>query len=138
VVYFCNAMESLFYRYGFPDLGRVLANAVQWTLNETPVLEVDAPDYVEATLMVQPGRKLVHLVVFAVGKPVNTGWRHIGRNLIPATNVTVRIALAGGESVREVRLATSETALPLRGTKDTAEVVVPRVNDHEIVIFELN
>jgi hypothetical protein len=138
VVYFCNAMESLFYRYGFPDLGRVLANAVQWTLAEAPVLEVDAPDYVEATLMVQPGRKLVHLVVFAVGKPVNTGWRHIGRNLIPAINVTVRIALADGESVREVRLASSESPLPLQGTNGTAEVVVPRVADHEIVIFELN
>ncbi|MDB5902488.1 MAG: hypothetical protein JWM26_1366, partial [Betaproteobacteria bacterium] len=138
VVYFCNAMESLFYRYGFPDLGRVLANAVQWTLAEAPVLEVDAPDYVEATLMVQPGRKLVHLVVFAVGKPVNTGWRHIGRNLIPATNVTVRIALADGESVREVRLASSESPLPLQGTNGSAEVVVPRVADHEIVIFELN
>jgi hypothetical protein len=138
VVYFCNAMESLFYRYGFPDLGRVLANAVQWTLAEAPVLQVDAPDYVEATLMVQPGRKLVHLVVFAVGKPVNTGWRHIGRNLIPATDVTVRIALADGESVREVRLASSESPLPLQGTNGSAEVVVPRVADHEIVIFELN
>jgi hypothetical protein len=138
VVYFCNQMESLFYHYGFPDLGRVLANAVQWTLNEAPVLEVEAPDYVEATLMVQPGRKLVHLVVFPLGKPVNTGWRHIGRNLIPAANVTVRIALGDGESVREVRLAGTGSALPLQGMNGTAEVVVPRVSDHEIVIFEMN
>ncbi|MDB5863078.1 MAG: hypothetical protein JWO70_884 [Betaproteobacteria bacterium] len=138
VVYFCNQMESLFYHYGFPDLGRVLANAVQWTLNEAPVLEVDAPDYVEATLMVQPGRKLVHLVVFALGKPVNTGWRHIGRNLIPAANVTVRIALGDGESVREVRLAGTGSTLPFQGTNGIAEVVVPRVSDHEIVIFEMH
>jgi hypothetical protein len=138
VVYFCNAMESLFYHYGFPDLGRVLSNAVGWTLDEPPAVEVDAPDFVEATLMVQPHRKLVHLVVFPVGKPVNTGWRQIGRNLIPVTNLKVKLALRDGESVREVRLATTGAILPLQGTNGTAEVVVPRVDDHEIVIFELS
>jgi hypothetical protein len=131
-------MESLFYHYGFPDLGRVLSNAVGWTLDEPPAIEVDAPDFVEATLMVQPHRKLVHLVVFPVGKPVNTGWRQIGRNLIPVTNLKVKLALLDGESVREVRLATTGAILPLQGTNGTAEVVVPRVDDHEIVIFELS
>jgi type 1 glutamine amidotransferase len=138
VVYFCNPMESLFYRYGFPDLGRVLANAVRWTLAEAPAVQVEAPDYVEATLMVQPGRKLVHLVVFPVDKPVNTGWRHIGRNLIPARNVRVKLSLADGESVREVRLATTEAVLPLQGTNGAAEVIVPQVDDHEIVVFEMS
>jgi type 1 glutamine amidotransferase len=138
VVYFCNQMESLFYHYGFPDLGRVLANGVAWALGEPPTIEVEAPDYVEATLMAQPGRNLVHLVVFPVGKPVNTGWRHIGVNLVPATNIVVKLALRDGESVREVRLASSEETLPLQGTNGFAEVVVPRVADHEIVVFEMN
>ena len=111
VVYFCNQMELLFYRYGFPDLGRVLANAVRWTLNEPASIEVDAPDFVEATLMVQPRRKLVHLVNFPVGKPVNTGWRQIGRNLVPVRDIAVTIALRDGERVREARLATTEQVL---------------------------
>jgi hypothetical protein len=138
VVYFCNQMESLFYHYGFPDLGRVLANAVGWALGEAPAIEVDAPDYVEATLMAQPRRKLVHLVVFPVDKPVNTGWRHPGRNLVPVANVAVRLALRDGESVREVRLASSGRTLPLQGTNGVAEVIVPHLADHEIVIFELS
>src|SRR4051794_15353577 len=56
VVYFCNQAEALFYRYGFPDLGRILANAARWAANAAPPIEVDAPDFVEATLMTQPGR----------------------------------------------------------------------------------
>jgi hypothetical protein len=40
--------------------------------------------------------------------------------------------------VREVRLATSETKLPVQGSNGVVEVVVPRVADHEIVIFELS
>ncbi len=138
VVYFCNQMESLFYHYGFPDLGRVLANSVRWALHEPSALEVDAPDFVEATLMAQPHRLLVHLVVFPVGKPVNTGWRQIGRTLVPVSDVAVRVALRAGVSVREVRLASSEATLPLRRLDGYAEVIVPRVADHEIVVFELN
>ena len=138
VVYFCNQMESLFYHYGFPDLGRVLANAVGWALGEPPAIEVDAPDYVEATLMVQPRRKLVHLVVFPVDKPVNTGWRHPGRNLVAVANVAVRLALRDGESVREVRLASSGRTLPVQGTNGVAEIVVPHLADHEIVVFALS
>ena len=136
-VYFANAMESLFYHYGFPDLGRVMANAVSWTLNEPPVVEIDAPDYVDVTLMQQPGRKLVHLVNLPVGKSVNTGWRQIGGNLVPVTGITVKLALREGERVRAARLASNETTLSLHANEKFAEVVVPHLADHEIVVFEM-
>ena len=137
VVYLCNQSEALFYRYGFPDLGRVLANAVRWTLNEPARIEVDAPDFVEATLMTQPDRKLVHLVNFPIGKPVNTGWRHIGRNIVPVSDIAVRLALGPGERVREARLATSGEPIPVQTRGAIAHVTVPRLLDHEIVVFEM-
>ncbi|MGE5522181.1 MAG: beta-galactosidase trimerization domain-containing protein [Rhodospirillaceae bacterium] len=138
VVYFCNQPELLFYRYGFPDLGRVLANAVRWALGEAAVIDVDAPDFVEATLMTQPGRRMVHLVNFPVSKPLNTGWRHMGRTLVPLADIRVSLALAAGETVREARLATTEQPLAVRQDTGTATVIVPRLLDHEIVIFELS
>jgi type 1 glutamine amidotransferase len=137
VVYFCNEIEKLFYTYAFPDLGRVLANAVRWAANAPPAVEVDAPDYVEATLMGQPGRRLVHLINFPLAKPVNTGWRQIGRNLVPVEKIAVRLRLERNEAVREARLATTEQVLPLRAHGPVVEVVVPRLDDHEIVIFDL-
>jgi hypothetical protein len=137
VVYFCNQPELLFYRYGFPDLGRVLANAVRCVLPEKPVIEVHAPDFVEATLMVQAKRRMVHLVNFPVGKPLNTGWRQIGRTLVPVPDIAVKLALGPGERVRAARLATTEATLPVQHHPDSATVVVPRLDDHEIVIFEL-
>jgi hypothetical protein len=137
VVYFCNQPEALFYRYGFPDWGRVLANAARWTANEAAPVEVDAPDFVEATLMTQPGRRLVHLVNFPVGKPVNSGWRHIGRNLVPVSDIAVRLTRRSGELVREARLATSGAVLAVEYSDGAAHVVVPRLVDHEIVVFEM-
>ena len=121
---------------GFPDLGRILANAVRHGLGDAHVLEVDAPDFVDVTLQAQAGRKLVHLINFPLAKPLSTGWRHPGRTLVPLRDIAVRYRPAAGESVREVRLASNEEKLQLTLRDGWAEVSVPRLYDHEIVIFE--
>jgi hypothetical protein len=36
-ILFCNQMDSLFYRYGFKDLGKLLANAVMIGLGEKEI-----------------------------------------------------------------------------------------------------
>jgi len=87
--------------------------------------------------MRQPGRSLVHLVNLPVGKPVNSGWRHIGRNLVPVSGITVRLRLESGTRLREARLAGSEAPLAAETVDGYARVVVPQLIDHEIVIFEL-
>ena len=136
-VYFANPMDALFYRYGFPDLGRVLANAVRHALGDALDLEVDAPDFVDIAWRVQPRRRLVHLINFPVAKQLNTGWRHAGRTLVPVHDIALRIKLAPGERVREVRVASSESPLAVAQAGAWTCVTVPRLDDHEIVIFEL-
>jgi hypothetical protein len=136
VVYFANTTEALYYRYGFPDLGRVLANAVRWAMDGPMALEVDAPDYVDVTHMCQPGRVLVHLINLPLDKPVNTGWRHPGRNLVPVHGITVRLRLERDRPrVRSTTLATSGATSPAEIRGDVCVVTVPELTDHEIVIF---
>jgi hypothetical protein len=136
IVYFANQMEGLFHHYGFADLGRVLANAVRYVQGGPGELEVDAPDFVDVTLMGQMGRWLVHLVNLPVGKPLNTGWRHPGRNLIDVNDIKVRLRPRAGKQVREVRLATTEQVLTHIVNDGWVAVTVPHLADHEIVIFE--
>ena len=136
-VYVANTMEGLYYHYGFPDLGRVLANAVRWALGDPMALEVDAPDYVDVTHMGQPGRALVHLINLPLEKPLNTGWRHPGRNLVEVRDIVVRLRPAAGQHVKSARLASSETLLPLSMIGGAVKVTIPKLADHEIVIFEL-
>ena len=63
----------------FPDLGRVLANAVRYALaNAHAGVEVDAPEFVDVDAHGAARRRLVHLINFPVAKHVNTGWRHAG------------------------------------------------------------
>jgi hypothetical protein len=137
VVYFANTMEGLYYHYGFPDLGRVLANAVRCALGEPLTLEVEAPDYVDVTHMGQSGRALVHLINLPLDKPLNTGWRHPGRNLVEVRDIVVRLRLAAGQQVKSARLASGETPLPISMIDGAFKVTVPKLADHEIVIFEL-
>jgi len=136
-VYFANAMDALFYRYGFPDLGRVLANAVRYGLGDAQDFEIDAPDFVDVSLRVQAGRKLVHLINFPVGKQLNTGWRHAGRTIVPVHDIALRVKLAAGERVCGVRVATTESPLAFTEDNGWTHVTVPVLDDHEIVIFEL-
>ena len=136
-VYFANMMDALFYRYGFRDLGVVLANAVRYALGRAPSLEVEAPDYVDVTLMAQTGRRLVHLINLPLDKPVNSGWRHPGRNLVPVSNIVVRLRAETGQAVARAKLGSTDAKLELRKQDDYFEVSVPLLEDHEIIVFEL-
>ena len=136
-MYFANAMDALFYRYGFPDLGRVLANSILHALGDAHDIELDAPEFVDVSLRVQAKRRLVHLINFPVGKHLNTGWRHAGRTLMPLTNLALSIKLGAGESVREVRIATSEQLIPHVQDGRRVSVTVPALADHEIVVEDV-
>ena len=137
VVYFCNQMDSLFYHYGFKDLGVILANAVTCALGGEPRLVVEAPDYVDVSSMAQPQRRLVHLINMPVDKPVSTGWRHPGRNLVPVRDIGIKLRLEPQQKIKAVRLATNETAVPFEQRGAWLQVSVPVLADHEIVAFEL-
>jgi hypothetical protein len=135
-ILFCNQMDMLFYRYGFPDLGKLLANAVFIGLGENCNLEVKASDFVEVTSMTQANRTMIHLINFPVSKSVNSGWRHPGGNLIPQENITIKIKPPLNRKIKEVRLASSELRIQYQHQDDWVEVLVPLLQDHEIVIFD--
>ena len=71
-------------------------------------------------------------------KPLNTGWRHPGRNLVEVRSIVVRLRPPAGQRVSSARLATSEMPLSLVMRNGACEVTVPKLADHEIVIFELS
>lgn len=135
-ILFCNQMDALFYRYGFPDLGKLLANAVLIGLGKRRNLEVQASDFVDVTSMEQESRRLIHLINFPVSKSVNSGWRHPGGNLIPQENISIRVMEPAGKKIKEVRLASNESCIEYQTNSNWIEVVVPVLHDHEIVIFE--
>jgi hypothetical protein len=135
-IWFTNQMDALFYHYGFPDLGKMLANAILMGLGESANIRVKASNFVDVTSMAQYQRRLIHLINLPVGKSLSTGWRHPGGNLITQNNLSVSIKLEDHQTLREVRLASHELTIPFEHHNGWYEVVVPHLKDHEIVIFE--
>ena len=88
--------------------------------------------------MRQEKRRLVHLINLPVDKPLNTGWRHPGRNLVPVPDIEVKLRLDRGERIREVRAATNEERLDCVAAADWVHVRVPHLSDHEIIVFEID
>jgi len=86
--------------------------------------------------MTQANRRMIHLINFPVSKSVNSGWRHPGGNLIPQENIPIKIKPPANRKIKEVRLASSELKILHQKQGDWIEVLVPVLQDHEIVIFE--
>lgn len=137
MIYIANTMDALFYRYGFSDLGLVLANAVRLGLGEALNLEVEAPEFVDISFMRQPQRYLLHLINFPVDKPLSTGVRNVGRRIVPVTSITVRLRLAPGEAVRSVHSLAQGAPLAFTAVDEVVQVTAPTLNDHEVLVFEL-
>lgn len=131
--------------FGFP-LGRsyfrqgywVYRNAFHKVLRDlvpTPLVESNAPLSAEITLTRQPGpRYLVHIVNFS---PLRRAPHHpeFHEDPIPLTDVAVSLGLPlEGARARAVVLDRPlETRSSRRGG---VEVVVPRINIHEVIVFE--
>jgi len=56
---------------------------------------------------------------------------------VPLRDIPVRVKLAAGERVREVRVASSEMVIACVKEGEWACVTAPALEDHEIIIFEL-
>src|SRR5690606_5136674 len=61
-VYFAGQPDLAFLRFGYPDWGLLLANAVRWASGGRLPLEAEAPPTLLLTLRKQENRRLVHLV----------------------------------------------------------------------------
>jgi hypothetical protein len=62
VVYFAADIDRCYGRCGLPDHGRLLSDAILWTLNGERPLEVEGPGYLDCRIYAQPGRRIIHLV----------------------------------------------------------------------------
>ncbi|MFH5182468.1 beta-galactosidase trimerization domain-containing protein [Paenibacillus sp. TAB 01] len=128
-VYFPGQPDTAFARAGYPDWALLLVNAVRWTTGDRLPLSIDGPETLLATLRVQEGRRLVHLV------NVNGG-RRMFSELIAARDVTVRLPFSGEFQPQRAFLLSDRSPLAVTQEQDAVIVTVPRVLDYDVVVFE--
>jgi hypothetical protein len=133
-VFWPGNVAASFMATNSPDYCRLLRNSVAWAFPGEQPAQVTGPGLIEMHPYRQERSLQVHLVNFT--NP--DAWRAPVHELLPVGEQTVRVRLAAGESVRnEARCLVSGRRLPVSQTNGWAEVVLPSLLDHEVVVFDL-
>jgi len=133
VVYFPWDIDRTFWEVMSPDHGLLLRNAVQWALNEPPVVTVTGPGLLDVTVWRQKESMTVHLVNLTNPMMMKGPFRE----LIPITAQRVRVRLPQGKKAGKVQLLVG--GKPVRGEESDGylAVTVPTILAHEVVAVDL-
>jgi hypothetical protein len=129
-LYFAGAAGTLYWSMPYPDLARLITNAVTWAAVGRQPVTVTAPPTLQISLRVQPGRRMVHMVNL-------TGGERFFRELVPLHDVRVALPVDAGR-VLEAHLLSDKRSLPVTSEDGQWAVNVPVVRDYDVLVFELN
>ncbi len=133
VVYFPWDIDRTFWEVLSPDHGMVLANSVGWAANEEQPLQVQGPGILDVALWKQESSITVHLVNLSNPMMLKGPFREI----LPVGPQQVRVNLAGGAKVREVRCLVSGTTPAWRQNGAWVDATTPPIELHEVLALDL-
>ncbi len=133
VAYFPWDADRTFWEVLSPDHGRLLANVVDWALNEARPVTVAGPGVIDVTVWRQRESMTVHLVNLTNAMMMKGPCRE----LIPVGPHQVKVRLPGGKKARKVQLLTAGTEPSVQEANGWLSLTVPSVLDHEVVAIDL-
>lgn len=125
-------IERSFWKQQTPDHGMLLGNIIEWTLNEAPLVKVDAPGVIDVNLWKQENAMTVHLVNLTNPMMMKPPFRE----LIPVA-ATVHVRLPAGAKVKAVHLLMNESVAEYTVAEGMVRVSIPQILDHEIIALDL-
>ena len=138
-VYFACDMGQAYFLAPYHYQGKLISKAVRWAAKDVPPpIKVEAPMCVQTAYYTQNEgkREIVHLL-----NQVNT----TANSAIPENGVSMRMEVlpihdikvtALGRTPSKAFLVPGETPLPITQTEAGAEVTVPKIDIHAMVVFE--
>lgn len=130
-VYFATPVFRSYTRYGYVFYRDLLAMALGRLL-AAPVVKVQGPSTLQATVTAQTNRRIVHLVHYIPER--RTPELDIVEDVIPLNDVMVSVRM--NANPKRVYLAPSGQGLRSEYSGGYAKVNVPRVEGHQMVVFE--
>jgi len=133
VVYFPWDIDRTFWEVLDADHLKLLRNAVDWATNETPMIEVTGPGFVEVTAWKNQNAIAIHLVNLTNPMAMKGPFREF----TPVGEQKVLVRLPDDLHVRKAHLlvAGKNPHVERRGTELT--IIVPSILDHEVVALDL-
>lgn len=133
VVYFPWDIDRVFWEVMCADHGRLLANAVEWAMNEPRPADVQGPGVVDVTVWRQKDSMTVHLVNLTNPMMMKGPYREV----IPLPPQRVRVRLPKGRKARKVQLLVSGQMPQVEESAGWLSLMVQSVGIHEVVAIDL-
>jgi enamine deaminase RidA (YjgF/YER057c/UK114 family) len=96
------------------------------------LLQIDAPSGLEATVMRQPGRTIVHLLFYTPERRATN--MDLVEDIIPLFSVPMSLSLP--RRPKKVYVAPAQKSLEFGYDGGRVSVVVPEIRGHEMIVFE--
>jgi hypothetical protein len=132
VVYFPWDIDRTFWEVLCVDHFKLLRNAVEWSTNETPIVEVTGPGILDVTVWRQKNSMTVHLVNLTnpmlMKGPI--------REFIPIGEQRVRLRLPADAKPKRVHLLAAGKNLATKRDGEYLVAKVPSVLDHEVLAID--
>jgi hypothetical protein len=130
-VYFAAPLFRIYARYAYAFNRDLFGYGLQRLL-PNPLLKVDGPSALEATVTEQDGRRIVHLLNY-IPQHREDGV-DIVEDTIPLMNVN--LAVHSDRKWLKSYLAPGKETLRIEDSKEYVSLTVPVVNGHQMVVFE--
>lgn len=132
VGYIAYPIFSAFANHGNLPYRMLVHNMIHQLLGD-PLLQVQGPSSLEATVMRQPsGRTIVHLLNYCPER--RTPQLDIVEDIVPLFEVRMNLKLS--KKPKRVYLAPQETPLDFEYADGRVETIVPKVEGHQMIAFE--
>jgi hypothetical protein len=122
---------TAFAQHGNWTYRRLVENVLKLLLPQ-PLVRADAPTSTEVTVLRQRGRTLVHLLQYCPER--RTPNLDIVEDIVPLYDVPLSVKLP--RAPRSAYLAPEQTLLPFSWQDGRADVCVPEIHGHQMVVFE--
>lgn len=131
VIYIATPIFRTYAQSGYAFYRKLVANCLERLLPE-PLVRVEGPSTLEATLTTQGGRRIVHLLHYIPQRRAPEA--DIVEDVIPLANVKVAVRLERRPG--KAYLAPQKQSLSFEFTGGYARATVPVVEGHQMVVFE--
>jgi hypothetical protein len=133
VVYFPWDIDRTFWEVLHPDHGRLIANAVRWSLREEPPLTVTGAGVFDVAVWEQKESCTAHLVNLTNPMMMKGPYRET----IPVGPLGVRLRLPEGRRAKGVRLLVAGNKAAWKAEGAWVTLTLPRIGLHEVVAVDL-
>jgi hypothetical protein len=126
--WFAGDVERTYWITGHGDLLRLLHNTIRWLTDDTSMVHVDGPGFIEMFCWETAPGYAVHLLNYSNANAFH-GWLQSTEPL-GAQHVTMK--LPAGVNVKSVELLRAEAVAPHRLEDQVLRFTIPAVDDYEV------